>query len=333
MKAKKPDSTKIVVNLTQKSQNWKTIASEITNKQTLYRKKLPPTHPKIVAIKEQKNKKEEPKKPEIWFDVDKIYLPESDKSASDAYDTSNGSELKVISQVKPSAKITKTVAMDCEMVGVGENGKDSILARVSLVNQYSEVIYDKHVIPTEKVTDYRTRVSGIRPEDLKKTNNAIEFTQAQKAVAEIIEGKILVGHAIHNDLQVLYLSHPKKKIRDTQKCKVLRQINPSIGGLSSLKNLAKTLLGIDIQDGEHNSVLDAQATMRIYTTYKKEWESFLRNQKLNKKDLARAQSLTAGVKLSNEATDEIDQRDIKGSENHKRFVKNKLKKRLNRKPK
>jgi RNA exonuclease 4 len=332
MKAKKPDSTKIIVNLTRKSQNWTTTASDITKKQTFYQKKLGPNHPKMVALKETKNKKEEPKKPEIWFDVDKIHLPEADNNVNEVSDESaqNG----VSATPKPtviSAKITKTVGIDCEMVGVGETGKDSILARVSLVNQYGEAIYDKYVLPTEKVTDYRTRVSGIRPEDLKKSNKAVEFSVVQKEVADIIEGKILVGHAIHNDMQVLYLSHPKKKIRDTQKCKVFRQILPSLGGLSSLKTLAKSLLGIDIQEGEHNSVHDAQAAMRLYTTYKKEWETYLRNQKLNKKEpaapvqnLAKAMAMSAGH-------NEIENRDIKGSDNHKRYIKNKLKKRINRK--
>lgn len=53
--------------------------------------------------------------------------------------------------------------MDCEMVGVGLNGEDSILARASLVNHFGHCVYDKYVKPTEKVTDYRTAVSGIRP--------------------------------------------------------------------------------------------------------------------------------------------------------------------------
>lgn len=56
--------------------------------------------------------------------------------------------------------------MDCEMVGVGPKGEDSIVARVSLVNQFGKCIYDKYVKPTEEVTDYRTAVSGIRPENI-----------------------------------------------------------------------------------------------------------------------------------------------------------------------
>ena len=56
--------------------------------------------------------------------------------------------------------------MDCEMVGAGTDGRKSLLARVSIVNHYGVKLYDKFVAPTEKVTNYRTKVSGIRPEDL-----------------------------------------------------------------------------------------------------------------------------------------------------------------------
>lgn len=56
--------------------------------------------------------------------------------------------------------------MDCEMVGVGDDGKESILARVSIVNQFGCCVYDKFVRPTERVTDYRTKVSGVRRTDL-----------------------------------------------------------------------------------------------------------------------------------------------------------------------
>lgn len=60
------------------------------------------------------------------------------------------------------------MALDCEMVGIGEDGKESALARVSIVNHHGECLYDKYVIPGEEVTDYRTQFSGIRPHDLLK---------------------------------------------------------------------------------------------------------------------------------------------------------------------
>lgn len=36
-------------------------------------------------------------------------------------------------------------------------------------------------------------------------------------VAEILRGRVLVGHALKNDLDVLLLKHPKSQIRDTSK--------------------------------------------------------------------------------------------------------------------
>ena len=74
-----------------------------------------------------------------------------------------------------NVSLTRAVAIDCEMVGVGPDGEDSILARVSLVNQFGKCIYDKYVKPTERVTDYRTAVSGIRPEDIVNGESGIKL--------------------------------------------------------------------------------------------------------------------------------------------------------------
>ena len=52
------------------------------------------------------------------------------------------------------------------MVGVGINGEESSLARVSLVNVYGVVILDEFVRQKERVVDYRTQWSGIRETDM-----------------------------------------------------------------------------------------------------------------------------------------------------------------------
>jgi hypothetical protein len=52
------------------------------------------------------------------------------------------------------------------MVGVGVEGKESSLARVSIVNYHGVVLLDEIVKQRERVVDYRTEWSGIRPDDL-----------------------------------------------------------------------------------------------------------------------------------------------------------------------
>ncbi|XP_053414139.1 RNA exonuclease 4 [Nycticebus coucang] len=235
------------------------------------------------SIKHKKRKAEEaaasapnpPTEEDIWFDdVDPVDIeaalgPAAAKIARRQLGQSESS----VTLVKEQAfgGLTKALAMDCEMVGVGPKGEESIAARVSIVNQYGKCVYDKYVKPTEPVTDYRTAVSGILPENLQQGE---EIEVVQKEVAEMLKGRILVGHALHNDLKVLFLDHPKKKIRDTQKYKPFKSQVQS--GRPSLKLLSEKILGIRVQQAEHCSVQDAQAAMRLYAMVKKEWESLAR---------------------------------------------------------
>ncbi|KAG0148763.1 hypothetical protein CROQUDRAFT_32672, partial [Cronartium quercuum f. sp. fusiforme G11] len=182
--------------------------------------------------------------------------------------------LKGAESVPVSKKIDigKYLAIDCEMVGVGPNGSESVLARVSIVNYYGTVIYDTYVSPKEKVTDYRTWVSGIKPEHLK---DASPFEEVAAKVANLIKGKILIGHAITNDLQALLLKHPRPLLRDTSTYPPLRALAKT--KFPSLKKLATLLLKVEIQGSEHSSVDDARATMAVYRTQKDVWESSLRS--------------------------------------------------------
>ena len=146
----------------------------------------------------------------------------------------------------------KYIAVDCEMVGVGPYpDNDSALARVSIVNYHGHQLYDSFVQPKELVTDYRTFVSGITPQ-LLKSARPLEAVQAD--VAKLLNGRILIGHSVRNDLDALLLGHPKRDIRDTSRYQGFRQY--SAGKTPGLKMLAKEILGIDIQGGEHSSIED-----------------------------------------------------------------------------
>jgi RNA exonuclease 4 len=52
------------------------------------------------------------------------------------------------------------------MVGVGIDGAESSLARVSIVNFYGAILLDEFVRQRERVVDYRTQFSGIRASDM-----------------------------------------------------------------------------------------------------------------------------------------------------------------------
>ncbi|NWW43751.1 AEN nuclease, partial [Pedionomus torquatus] len=185
----------------------------------------------------------------------------------------NGSSKGV--PTSPIPRPGKYVAIDCEMVGTGPQGRQSELARCSVVNYDGDVIYDKYVQPELPIVDYRTRWSGITKRHMK---SAIPFKAAQTEILKILKDKIVVGHAIHNDFQALKYFHPKDRTRDTSRIPVLNQrAGLPIGASISLKSLARHLLHKKIQVGckGHSSVEDAQTAMELYRLVEVQWEAEL----------------------------------------------------------
>lgn len=154
------------------------------------------------------------------------------------------------------------------MVGVGpEPDRESALARVSIVNYNGDQVYDSFVRPKELVTDWRTPVSGISPKDM---HEARSLEQVQADVSRILDGNVLIGHSVRNDLDALLLSHPKRDIRDTARHPPFRKL--AGGGSPRLKVLAAEILGVEIQNGAHSSVEDARATMMLFRGDKEAFE-------------------------------------------------------------
>ena len=178
----------------------------------------------------------------------------------------------------------KYVALDCEMVGIGPDGKKSALARVSVVDWEGTVLLDTFVRVPERVTDFRTKVSGVRAKDIAvKNENAMNHDEVRLAVGNILQNKILVGHALKNDLSVLLLSHPRKDIRDTARYKPFMRPSGTGGGKMrprKLRDLVLENLGRHIQiEGEsHCSIDDAVATMNLFQIVRAKWEKELQQQ-------------------------------------------------------
>ncbi|KAI5964023.1 REX4 [Candida theae] len=168
-------------------------------------------------------------------------------------------------------ELGKIVAIDCEFVGAGE-GRLSHLARVTIVNFYGHVVLDQYVQPRLRVTDWRTWVSGITPWHMQF---AIKFDDARARVEEILKDRVLVGHALENDLDKLCLTHPKSLTRDTSTFPPFRAV--SSGRTPGLKKLVKQFLDLDIQNGVHNPIEDARATMLLYRLQKNQIEAFAKS--------------------------------------------------------
>lgn len=182
---------------------------------------------------------------------------------SDLHVNVNSGTMMITFDNKKKLQAGKFIAIDCEFVGVGSDDR-SALARVSLVNFYGVVLLDEYVKPKEKVTDWRTWVSGVGPQHM---HQAILFEEAQTKVSDLLKGKVIVGHAIQNDLKSLLLSHPRSQIRDTSRFSVFKKL--AKGKPPSLKRLAKEFLDLDIQNEAHSSVEDAQVTMAVFRTHMK----------------------------------------------------------------
>ncbi|CAI2169059.1 8867_t:CDS:2 [Funneliformis geosporum] len=198
---------------------------------------------------------------DLWFDDIK-------KRGFNQMNESSSRESSLISEVSSTnnkTKIGKYIAIDCEMVGVGAGGVQSALARVTIVNYYGVIILDKYVRPIERVTDFRTEISGITP---KLLVNSHDFNQVQQEVYNIIKDRVVIGHALHHDFKMLMLDHPRKMIRDTSLYEPFRQI--AKGKTPSLKRLASEELGMTIQTGRHSSVEDAQVCMLLYRKHKEQ---------------------------------------------------------------
>lgn len=188
-------------------------------------------------------------------------------------------------------------ALDCEMVGVGAEGLDSALARISIVNWDNQIVLDTYVKVDQPVTDYRTFVSGIRPEQI-ESDSAMPLHEVRQVVTSILQGKILIGHGLKNDLAVTGIHHPWCDIRDTATYAPFMRTQESRSADEQstlrprkLKDLVFEKFGNEIQvmGKAHSPVEDAIAAMDLYKSVRSEWETEMMKQvnKANTADDAR----------------------------------------------
>ncbi|TFK92785.1 hypothetical protein K466DRAFT_479927 [Polyporus arcularius HHB13444] len=171
----------------------------------------------------------------------------------------------------PVPPADKFLALSTTSVGCGPGGGTPMIARVALVDYRGQTVFCTYVLPTNPVTDYRTNTTGIQASDL-TPDNAMPWKEVQQRVAQLITGKIIVGHTLWQDLSVLGIRHPAVATRDVALYQPFRNALRSPNHVVGLQTLMWHLMRRRVQENHVCPLENARAALDLYRSCSNEWE-------------------------------------------------------------
>lgn len=151
-----------------------------------------------------------------------------------------------------------------------------MLARVAIVDYRAQTVFHAYVQPTSPVTDYRTSTTGIEAAHLDPNNGARTFDDVQRHVLNLFRGKILVGHALWQDFQVLGVPHPAVATRDVALYRPFRNSLRTQNQIG-LQTLMWHLMRRRVQENQIDVLENARATIDLYRSHAADWENAVSN--------------------------------------------------------
>lgn len=145
------------------------------------------------------------------------------------------------------------------------------LARVSVIRgdgpHEGEPFIDDYISIREDVMDYLTTFSGIRPEDLNPKltkHHLVPLKVAYKKLWVLLNlGVKFLGHGLKQDWRVINIKVPKAQVIDTIELYLIKGSPRKL----ALSFLAYTVLNLNVQTGNHDSIEDSRAALGLYRKY------------------------------------------------------------------
>ncbi|KAI4735784.1 hypothetical protein E4T50_13703 [Aureobasidium sp. EXF-12298] len=174
----------------------------------------------------------------------------------------------------PSSLTSKrrAIALDCEMAGgrIGDGLVDQLIQLTAIDYITGEVLISALVKPTLEIRQWRTNIHGVShgmilQADRDGTALRDVFHARELLFSFMNTDTILVGHALHHDLNVLKIAHDRCVDSEILAKAAINRPGQSSG--TGLKKLCDSLMGLSVQGMANHSCLEDSFAAREAVIY------------------------------------------------------------------